>query len=116
MPLSGSDKNPTASWPNGPNLTLPYLEKLIHQAVGFLLLSLHPCPGAVRVAKSQQPLRLNDPNPYPETEIRLYKSCLCLGVTKIQKPLRPDEILPLSRKASLPKWTEPNLTLHVYPF
>ena len=43
------------------NLTLPYLEKLTHQAVEFLLHPLYPSPGVVGVAKSQQPPRLNEP-------------------------------------------------------
>ena len=35
------------------------------------------------VPKTRQPLRLSIKDPNPETEIQIYKSHLCLGVTKI---------------------------------
>ena len=63
-----------------------------------------------KITKNQQPLRLNDPRaqplelnltlPYPETEIQqplrlkdpLDKLYLCLGIAKIQQPLRLFEL------------------------
>ena len=92
MPLSGNDEK----------IHKPRLNYPLAQEYGCHLLAQPPGP-------------VLNLNPNPETEILLYKSCLCLGMTKksislcalIQQPLRLDK-----SNDEYPTASSPNPKIH----